>query len=173
MKCYLYLKVMRPEKTAGIYERIIDKDPVFAPARPSLEVYACIQLARSYSYDQKNHDKALETLQTLYRPDLAKEPQIPEGLVWLGTMTFNFTQDPNKAMPHFDYVVKHFPDSPSAERAMYFYVLAAIAAKDKALAETACKGFLAKYPQSTWVKHVTALLNNEIAKLPTKERSSK
>jgi tetratricopeptide (TPR) repeat protein len=169
----LYLKVVRPDKSAAIYERIIDKDPVFAPALPGLELYACIQLARSYSYDRKDHDKAITTLQMLYRPEFAKEPQLAEGLVWLGTLTFNFKQDAKKAMPHFEYVVTHFPDSPSAERAMYFCALTAIAAKDKAQAASACNEFIAKYPQSTWAKHIVSLLKDQVAKLPEKTKEKR
>jgi hypothetical protein len=108
---------------------------------------------------------AMEMLHRLYKPELAKEPMIAEGLVWLGTLTFNFTQDPRKSMPHFEYVLKHFPQSPFAERAMYFYILNAISARDKALAETTCKQFITQYPQSTWMKRVTSLLNNDVAKL--------
>jgi TolA-binding protein len=137
---------------------------------PGLELYACIQLARSYSYDRKDHDKAISTLQTLYRPEFAKEPQLAEGLVWLGTLTFNFTQEAKKAMPHFDYVLKHFPDSPSAERAMYFCALTAIAGKDKAQAVAACNEFIAKYPKSNWAKHIVSLLKDQVAKLPEKKK---
>ena len=91
----------------------------------------------------------------------------------MGTLTFNFTRDPNAAMPHFAYVVKRFPESPSAERALYFYCLNAIAAKNKPIAEGACRDFLSKYPRSTWAVHVTSLLNNDVAKLPAEERSHK
>ena len=69
-----YVKVIRPEKAAAIYGRILDKDPTFAPVVPTLEVYACIQIARSYAYDPQKHDKALEVLSRLYKPDLAGSP---------------------------------------------------------------------------------------------------
>jgi tetratricopeptide (TPR) repeat protein len=167
----LYLRVAQPEKSAAIYERILAKDPVFVPALPALEVHACIQIARSYSYNRENHERAIETLGRLYRADLAKEPQVAEGLVWLGTLTQNFIRDPKKAMPHLEYVVKHFPDSPAAERALYFYAIIAVAAKDRGAAEGACNEFLSRYPQRSWRMHVASMLKDEIVKLPLNERS--
>ncbi len=169
----LYLRVVRTDNAAAIYERIIDEDPAFAPALPVLEVYARIQLARAYAYDQKFHGRALETLQGLYKPELAGEPQVAEGLVWLGTMTFNFTQDPRKAMPHLEQVMERFPDAPSTERAMYFYALMAVGSEDRARAEAACKRFLATYPDSIWFQHVRALLDRDAKESPPTERSER
>jgi tetratricopeptide (TPR) repeat protein len=161
----LYLKSIRPEKAAAIYERFLANDPVLAPQTPGVKAYVYIQVARSYEYDLKQHGKAIETLQQLYQPEFSQEPLVAEGLVWLGTLTYNFTQDPKKAMPHLEYVIKTFPDAPITERAFYFYCLDAISAKDKPLAEIACRQFIAKYPQSQWLKHVQALLDNEVANL--------
>ena len=90
--------------------------------------------------------------------------------MWLGTLTYNFTQDPHKAMPHYEYVSRRFPDSPWAERALYYYCLDAVAAKEKALAQAACKEFIAKYPKSIWDKRVESLLTDQVPKLPSQER---
>jgi TolA-binding protein len=169
----LYLRGMRPDKSAEIYERFVNKDTAFNPAVPTLQVYACTQLARSYMYDPRTHGKALEVLQSLYKPEFSKEPLTPDGLVWLGTLTYNFTQDPKKSMPHFEYVIEHFPESPAAERAMYFFCLNAVAAKDKKAAENTCGTFLSKYPNSLWAKHVASLLNNDVVALPSNGRIGK
>lgn len=166
----LYLKVMRHAKAAAIYQRIVDHDSAFAPVGSGLEVYACIQAARCYTFKHAQHDKALTVLQRLYRSELVQEPMAADGLLWLATLTYNFTQDPKKARPHFEYILKNFSGSPVAERTLYFYCLNALAAKDKVLAEAAGREFLTRYPQSAWAKHVTVLLNNDIAHLPLQER---
>jgi hypothetical protein len=156
------MKALLPPKCAVIYERILGKDPAFAPRVPTVEVYACIQLARCYQYDPAKNGLAIHVLQHLYRPEFAQEPQVAEGILWLGTLSFNFTQDPKKSMPHLEYVIRHFPDSPVTEKASYFYCLDAVDLKDKKVAEQACNAFLAKYPDSVWAKEVRELLKTTV-----------
>jgi outer membrane protein assembly factor BamD (BamD/ComL family) len=59
---------------------------------------------------------------------------------------------------------------PPADRAMYFLAINAAYLGDKTLAESSCREFLRKYPQSGWAQDVQAVLDNEVSKLQDKRK---
>lgn len=165
----LYLFVQRPDRTIEIYNRFLTKDPLLGPVATSTKAYAMMQLAWAYRSDAGKVALAKEYLQALYAPECANLPWVPFGLVRFGALEIN-GGSPEKAMPHFEQVLKKYPQSPEAKRALYFYAIAALKAGKSDIARAACQQFLENYSDDAWAKHVKSMLN-DAAKIQTTQKN--
>jgi tetratricopeptide (TPR) repeat protein len=165
-----YLHLQRPEKAEAIYNQILALDAAQGPPSAGVEGYCYMQLALSYSMRNINQEKSIEYYRRFYQKNFEDLPYAADAILRLAVLEYNTTQDPHKSIPHYQYVLKKYPDHPDAERALYFLSLDAVDIGDKALAEASCLKFLEKYPQSGWAKHVQTVLNDEIPKMTTDKK---
>jgi tetratricopeptide (TPR) repeat protein len=153
-----YLTAMEPQRASAILQRMIDRDSVFGNISPAVEAYCIWQLGRARYRDLATQGEALKVLERLYNPQYASYPWTGEGLLCLGVFTFNTTQSPDKALPHYEYVFKSFPHDPAGEKAMFFYCKNLSRKNNTAATKAACDTFLTKYPKSQWVRHVQTII---------------
>jgi TolA-binding protein len=129
-----------------------------------------MMLALGYSEQQINYDKSIEYYKRFYEKDYADLPWAADAIMRLAVLEYNKTRNPRVAIQHCQYIVSKYPNHPDAERAMYFLAINAAHLGDKTLAESSCREFLRKYPQSGWAQDVQAVLDNEVSKLQDKRK---
>jgi outer membrane protein assembly factor BamD (BamD/ComL family) len=105
---------------------------------------------------------AIRHFSCLYDKAYKETPWASEGILYLGILTFNETQDPAKALQHYEYVVHKYPDSPAALRALYFCCLNTQRLGDQVKLVDYCKKFLRKYPDSEWNAEIKSILSDQI-----------
>jgi tetratricopeptide (TPR) repeat protein len=152
-----YVHSLRPDKAEPIYQRLLSGDSSLGRPSKGVESYCLMQLALAHSKSSEGVARATELYARLYRPEYAKYPWTPTGILRLGVLTFNTTHDAKTAMAHYQYVFTKYPDHPEADRAMYFYRVAARRLGDKALLAQTAERFLEMYPKSAFKSSVMAL----------------
>jgi tetratricopeptide (TPR) repeat protein len=149
----LSLLTFDPERAGAIYERILAAEPPFAAPPAELEAYVMLRLGQALEF-QRRHDEAVAILERLYEPKYAKFPWASDGIFRLGTWSHNATQDPAKAMPHWEHVFTKTPNHPEAERSLFYFGLTAAEAGEHGKAVQAYRKYLERYPDSRWTKRV-------------------
>ncbi|OQB84897.1 MAG: tol-pal system protein YbgF [Planctomycetes bacterium ADurb.Bin126] len=154
----LYLYIGHTPKAAALFSRISSQDPSLGQRGNSMLQYAQLQTALIRSETIGGAADAIQMYRTFYDKQYADSRWAPKALLRLGVLTYNTTQDPGKAMPHYEYVFTRYPNDQAAERAMYLYCLAAARKGDSRLAQQSAERFLKSYPTSPWRSHVTGML---------------
>ncbi len=149
----LSLLTFDPERAGAIYERILAAEPPFASPSAELEAYLMLRLGQSLEF-QRRRNEAVAMLERLYEPKYAKFPWASDGIFRLGTWTHNASQDPAKAMPHWEHVFTKTPNHPEAERSLFYYGLTAAETGEHGKAVQAYRKYLERYPASRWTKRV-------------------
>ncbi len=137
-------------------------------ANKAVEGYCLFQLALLYSEQGRDRDKSVAYYKKFLTKDYADLPYAADALLRLTVLEYNTNHDARRAVPQCRYIVAKYPAHREAERATYFLAQMAVEAGDKEVASSACKQFLAKYPQSGWKSHVEQMLNEEVPKLKDK-----
>ena len=115
------------------------------------------RLARSAD-SKTTRNEIIKLLKKLYEPKYAEFPWTASGIVALGLQTVYSAQSSAKAMAHYEYVFKRYPDSSAAEEALYRYCRCSARLPDKKRTESTCRNFLSKYPESEYGKEIGYLL---------------
>lgn len=111
----------------------------FARARSIYEIPRCMEAREDYIAAQKVCPKA---------------PWAAQALLYAGTITNNFYEDPLGAIPFYERVVQEYPDSEFADKAAYFIGVSYEHKSQWDKAQKAYRLFLKKYPESRWVRVV-------------------
>ncbi|MCL2645567.1 MAG: tetratricopeptide repeat protein [Phycisphaerales bacterium] len=164
----LYLFVQRPDRTINIYNRFLANDPLLGTIVPAAKSYAKMQLGWAYSRDTSKLTLAKEYLNSAYDPESANMPWVPFALMRLGSVEYN-NGSPEKALPHFERILKLYPDSNEAKRALYFYAITTVKLGKFDLAQQACQQFMGKYPNDVWIPHVKSIMANAMNKNSSKQ----
>ncbi len=159
----LYIAAIRPDKTEGVYLRILHHEPRLGNITPGLEAYATLQIAVSLDRQIDRRPKALEYLKKFEGPTYEGTYWGGLGLFRLALFTYNQTQDPKKSAPIYAAMISHYPDHEMMELARLYYCLDLVQIKEPR-AEQACRDFLARYPKSEYTSLVNGKLQNEVLK---------
>jgi tetratricopeptide (TPR) repeat protein len=149
----LALMTFDPQRAGSLYERLLTGVPPFPAPTAEVESYLLFRIGQSLEF-QRKHDEAMAYLNRLYDPKYAKYPWTADGIFRIGTWTHNSTQEPTKAMKHWEYVFTKNPEHPEAERSLFYYGLSAMRIKDYRRAVAAFREYLKRYPDSRWTKRV-------------------
>ncbi len=152
----LYIASERTMDALAMLTRLLEGNEVVSAVKGQLVSYLRFRLG--YALLRVDTAQAIEQFQQLYQPACREAPWTAEGILYLGILTFNTTQDPAKALPHYEHIVKTYPDHPVACRALYFSCLNANRlGQTKKLASYA-QTFLDMYPGHRWHGEIKELL---------------
>ncbi len=168
----IYLHAQRAEKAEPIYDQILAGGVPLGRPNKAVEGYCLFQLALLYSEQGRDRDKSVAYYKKFLTKDYADLPFAADALLRLTVLEYNTNHDARRAIPQCQYIVAKYPAHREAERAMYFLAQMAVDAGDKEVASSACKQFLAKYPQSGWRSHVEQILKEEVPKLKDKSKGA-
>jgi tetratricopeptide (TPR) repeat protein len=146
----------QPQDAIEICDRLLSKHHNQRSSIKPIESYLIIQ--KSLAMLRINRSKALACLQQLYAEKYRDAAWTAQGLLYLGILTFNTTQDAAKAMPHYEYIIRKYPDDPTAMKAMYFCCLNSHRLAGDGKTREYCRMFLEKYPDSQWADEIRRLL---------------
>lgn len=151
-----YIVAGREDKAISIYNRLKHSDDVLGGVSGPLTAYIHLKLGLAHA--DGNPKMSAEFFRSLYEGPYKNLPWAAEGILYLGILTFNTTQDPAQALPHYEYVVRNFPNHPQALRALYFCCLNARRLNDKQKLKVYSTMFLQKYPDDRWIPEIKELL---------------
>ncbi len=149
----LALLTFDPQRAGLLYERILAGQPPFGRPPEELEAYLILRLGQALEF-QRKRTESLAMLSKLYEPKYAKYSWASDGIFRLGTWTVNAGLGRAKAMPHWEHVFTKTPNHPEAERALFYYGLAAKKQGDHHKAIHAFEEFLKRYPDSLWTRRI-------------------
>jgi len=161
----LYLQSFHPTEAGGIYEQIRQGKPPLPKPTAGIEAYVIWRRGQSLEF-QKKHDEAIDTLKRLYDKKYQAFPWAADGIYRVGVWSYNHTQDPEVAAPHYRHVFMAHPDHPEAVRALFLYSLNALNAGEVREAIRTSRLYLERYPDTLWANRIrTDILPKAIEKM--------
>ncbi len=157
------LATFEPGRAGEHYERLLRGAGNLPRPSPELESYLIFRMGQALKF-QDRHDEAMHLVERLYEPRYSRYRWAADGIFQAGRWTYNSTQDPEAAMPHWRHVYTRYPEHPEAEISLFYYGLSAARTEQYRKAADAFSLYLERYPDSRWTGRVRTQLLPESRK---------